>query len=198
MTPSRLLSSISDADLRTMSKQTTVILVSAILFSLVGCSSTDVGSVPRQIAVSEADLENIRTIRGQAANGVYVTMSTREYTGQQMGFWGAETSPPFDILWSLSIESEGGQIQIPSSYLRDLAGFLRSPSTKTVESYVSINPNRLSISRQDDRYQIHLEAGDGADTYAVDFDVAVDESGAVNVKRTVRYHMGGHGEIWAP
>lgn len=171
-------------------------LVCACGFLLPSCSSQDGGRVPRQVAFSESEFGDIRTIAGRTIDGFSVMMSVRPYAGVQTNFWGAETSPPIDVLWTLSFCSGSGVIEIPSEYLRDLANILLSAQTKTIESFVAINSRRLSIHRVGDFYHVHLDAGDGVNAYGVDFKIRIDGAGLIGVERKVRYHMDHAGELW--
>lgn len=61
------------------------------------------GATPRRIKLSASDFGPERTIQGKVASGASVARTVRPYSGTATGFWGAETSPPSDALWALSI-----------------------------------------------------------------------------------------------
>lgn len=162
-----------------------------------GCSSQpDVGRVPRQIRAAEAELGPIQSISGRTAAGVEVTLAVRPYTGSQVGFWGAETSPPIDLLWSFDFVIGGDHVHIPKEYLQDLANVLLSPNTQAIESLLVVNPNRLTVNRLGDHYEVRLNAGDGANAYEASFEVMTTALGAISVRRTVRYHLDDPNGPW--
>jgi len=159
-----------------------------------GCSGqSDTGRLPRHISIAETELSHSRTIHGETASGAMVSLSVRPYCGNQTGFWGSETSPPVDLLWDLSFVVDDQHISIPKELLRDLANVLLSPHTRTIEAYLSVNTERLSIDKHGDGYEVRLNAGDGGNSYQATFEITTTELGGAVIKRRIRYLSKG---IW--
>lgn len=131
-------------------------MVLLFIVYLVGCKCDESEHGIRHIVIRDTDLGPPQKHNIVLSNQSSIDISYCEYTGQQIGFWGSETSPPFNILYSLDISLNGNRVGVPASELKDLAN-------------VSGSPMSMFGLWENDIFVLRIKGGDGIHSYVVKF-----------------------------
>ena len=144
-----------------------VFIMSAIISLFLGCS--DVDSVPKSVKVFLSDLGESKVYELDE-NGIIVQMEVCLYSGKCEGFWGSETSPPFNVCRRILLIEGSQRIEVESKWVVDLCN-LNSTSL-------------VAVNKHNNIYTILIRGGDGIFTY--ESVLKINEKGTV-ILRDIGY-----------
>lgn len=146
-----------------------------VVVCLAGCCANDEhAQSSRGIVIDAKDLGSIQQRTIAVSSDAGVDISYCEYNGHQEGFWGSETSPPFNVLTSLALTLEGHNISIPEGDINDLAN-------------VSASPMAVYIDRERNDHILTIEGGDGIHSYESKFRFQQSGEALIYIGRSVNY-----------
>lgn len=132
-----------------------------------------------------ADYGNIMAASTQETGGVILKAFARPYRGKHDGLWGAPTTPPWSVLWSLEIAVGDVVYEVPPPLVRDLANVLQVRTSAAMESDLRATCN--VVLSQEGLLTVSLNGGDGAHAYWVRFEY--DTCSHSGWRRQVEYYQ---------
>jgi len=160
----------------------------ALCLLLSSCANpTESGKSPRAITLAPEDLGEEILLTGETEPGLTLTLTVREYRGNQVGFWGAETTPPHNVVSRCTLAERSTHFEIPPRFLNDLANVVSNPRERSITDINSV-ARRVWTETHPHHYRLNLRGGDGAWSYLATIEIPRPLGSSTQIRRVVAYN----------